>query len=518
LTDSSFHAQSATLQSGALDRAELRHVVAVLSTVQIVSWGCLYYAFAALQSSITAETGWSTVAVTGAFSLALFVSGGIGIWVGRHIDDVGPRKVMTAASLMAIPGVATVALAQNLPVFYLGWVLVGVAMAGSLYPPAFAALTRWGGAKRVRALTTLTLVAGLASTVFAPLASALDDWLGWRNAYLVLLTGLVLITVPLHWWGLNQPWRSTEHSLTDAAVRPRERTQGASVARSGPFLLLTAANALTALAVFAVVINLVPMLVEQGMTRNVAALALGLGGVGQVIGRLGYARFEAATSVTVRTVTVILAVAVATAALALTPSSASLLIALSMALGLARGIYTLVQATAVTDRWGTVSYGRLNGLLTAPALAASAIAPFAGATLADLLGSYASAFLVLAALAVVASLLMLGATPRAARRLSCLVTDDLHLELVQQGQDTTLDLVSHRADSDQIQPRRVVESPLLVALARKERAGVPASHRDDHVSGAHDFIGPRLRELTRDVDTSLGHRRDRRGIQLVTRL
>ncbi len=81
-------------------------VVIVLSTVQITSWGVLYYAFAALQSSITADTGWSSVAVTGAFSLAQFVSGGVGIWVGRHIDDFGPRKVMTAASLVAIPGVA----------------------------------------------------------------------------------------------------------------------------------------------------------------------------------------------------------------------------------------------------------------------------------------------------------------------------------------------------------------------------------------------------------------------------
>ena len=64
-------------------------------------------------------------------------------------------------------------------------------MAGMLYPPAFAALTRWGGDRRVRALTTLTLVAGLASTVFAPLAAGLDDWLGWRGAYLVLLVVLV---------------------------------------------------------------------------------------------------------------------------------------------------------------------------------------------------------------------------------------------------------------------------------------------------------------------------------------
>ena len=60
---------------------------------------------------------------------------------------------------------------------------------------------------------------------------------------------------------------------------------------------------------------------------------------------------------------------------------------------------------------GSRSYGRLNGVLTAPALVASAVAPFAGAALADLLGSYADAFLVLAGVAAVAAVLMLGATP-----------------------------------------------------------------------------------------------------------
>lgn len=185
-----------------------------------------------------------------------------------------------------------------------------------------------------------------------------------------------------------------------------------NVARSVPFLLLTIANAMTALTVFAVVINMVPMLVEQGMSRNLAAVALGLGGVGQVAGRLGYARFAAATSVTARGVIVLAAVAVATAALALAPYSVGVLIVLGMVLGLARGIYTLVQATAVTDRWGPAAYGRLNGILTAPALAASAVAPFAGAALAYLLGSYAAGFLVLAGLAAVAALLMFGAMPR----------------------------------------------------------------------------------------------------------
>jgi MFS family permease len=400
-------------QTGALDGVGLRQVVAVLSVTQITSWGVLYYAFAALSSSITTDTGWSSVQVTGAFSVSQLVSAGVGIWVGRHIDRVGPRRVMTAGSLLAAPGVATIAYAHGLPQFYAGWVLAGVAMAGVLYPPAFAALTRWGGDRRVGALTTLTLVAGLASTVFAPLASGLDTRLDWRGAYLVLLAVLVLVTVPLHWWGLRHPWRPVRHGQPPRAgdVPWTAASDVRSVVRSRPFVLLTVAMALTSLAVFAVVINLVPMLVEQGMTRNLAAVALGLGGVGQVAGRLGYARLAARTTVTVRTVAVVAAVAVATSALALSPDSPAQLIGLGMLLGLTRGIYTLVQATAITDRWGPTAYGTLNGLLTAPSLVASASAPFVGAALAHLLHSYAHAFLVLAGVAATAAVLSAFASP-----------------------------------------------------------------------------------------------------------
>ena len=406
-------ASSTTSQPDALTGAGLRRVVAVLSVTQIISWGVLYYAFAALSSSITADTSWSSVSVTGAFSLSQLVAAGAGIWVGRHIDGYGPRRVMTAGSLLAVPAVLVIATATSLAAFYAGWVLAGVAMAGVLYPPAFAALTHWAGDRRVGALTTLTLVAGLASTVFAPLSSELDDRLGWRGAYLTLLVVLVLFTVPLHWWGLRKPWRSTAgheaHVDASAAVAAEVRT----AARSRPFMLLAAAMALTSLSIFAVVVNLVPMLEEHGMSRDLAAVALGLGGVGQVTGRLGYAWFAARTSVSARTVTVILAVAAATAALALAPAFTFLLIGLGMLVGLARGIYTLIQATAITDRWGPSAYGTLNGLLTAPSLVASASAPFVGAALAQLLGSYSSAFLVLAGLAVVAALLAVSATPAA---------------------------------------------------------------------------------------------------------
>jgi MFS family permease len=387
-------------------------VLVVLCVTQIVSWGVLYYAFPVLAPSIAADTGWSIAAVTAAFSAGLVVAALVGIPAGRLLDRHGPRPVMTAGSVLAVPAVVIIGSARSFPVFVAGWLLAGVAMAGTLYPPAFAALTRWWGRRRVTALTALTLLAGLASTVFAPLTAALLDGLGWQRCYLVLAGVLAVITVPAHWFGLRGPWPDP-----DPAENPVHAGQAAgAIARSRPFLLLMVAVALGTFAAFAVVVNQIPLLLERGLSTQLAAWALGLGGVGQVLGRLGYPRLAAATGVRLRGVLILALIAITTTLLAVLPGPAALLIAAAMLTGAARGVFTLLQATAISDRWGADHYGRLNGLLSAPAMVATALAPWAGAVLAQVFGGYPAVFALLASLAALAALLAAGSVPRATSR------------------------------------------------------------------------------------------------------
>ncbi len=390
----------------AVTRRGRRGVLAALCATQVTSWGVLYYAFPVLAGDITAATGWSTSAITAALSASQLVAALVGVPVGRRLDRRGPRGVMTSGSVLAVPALVMVATAQNLLWFLAAWLLVGVAMAAVLYQPAFAALTRWHGPDPVRALTVLTLAGGLASTVFAPLTAALAAHLDWRATYLVLAGILAAVTIPAHWFGLRLPWPprpAPEAHLGDDDPR---RT-----ARSGAFLTLAAALSLAALATFAAVINLVPLLAERGVSTGVAAVALGLSGAGQVVGRLCYAAIVRHTGVLVRTAGIVLALAATTAVLGVLTTAAAL-IAGAVVAGMARGVFTLLQATAVTDRWGRRHYGHLTGLLSAPMTVTMALAPFTGAAMADLFGSYRTAFLVLGAVAAVAAALSLRTVPR----------------------------------------------------------------------------------------------------------
>ena len=401
-------AEPAVTVDRGLPRAALRRVTVVLCATEIVSWGILYYAFPVLAPSISDDTGWSPPAVVAAFTVAQLVSAGVGLLVGRRIHHRGPHGVMTLGSAVAVGAVLLIAQAGSWWWFVAAWCVAGAAMAATLYQPAFAALTIWAGPRRLRALTALTLVTGLASTVFAPPTAVLDEHLGWRGAY-AALAGVLATTVVLHAWGLRVPWPTTARVVARRPVETIDQADDPAASevrtvspwRMPGFARTAAAFTLAASCMWAVLIVFVPLLTARGFSTEAAATALGIGGIGQVCGRLGYRRLDAATSTATRTRLVFAGVAVTTLALAVTPGPYAALVVLSFLAGMARGIYTLLQATAITDRWGTTDYARLNATLALPLTASAAFAPWFATALAAGLGSHAATLVVFALLATV---------------------------------------------------------------------------------------------------------------------
>jgi MFS family permease len=376
--------------------AARRRALAALCVTEIVSYGVIYYAFPVLATQITASTGWSRTAITLAYSAGNLAGALAGIPVGRFLQRRGPRPVMTAGSVLGALAVAGIALAPDYGFFVAAWLAAGIASAGLYYPPAFAALTTWYGPRRVAALTTLTLAAGFASTIFAPLASALSAPLGWRGTYLLLAGVLAAVTIPAHALFLRLPWAQPPAGPgRPAPARGADR----SVLASRPFLLLVTAATLCAFAQYAALVNLVPLLTGRGLTPGLAAWALGLGGAGQVAGRLCYRQLAARLGTRGRTVAVIAAGAAVTLLLGLLPGPAALLVAASVLAGAVRGVFTLTEATLVADHWGADRYAAVNGVFNAPLTAAGALAPSIGAAIAAATGSYPALFAILAAAA-----------------------------------------------------------------------------------------------------------------------
>lgn len=372
--------------------------LAALSCAQVVSWGVLYYATIVAAPAIAQQTGWSLVAVTGIFSIGLLVSAIAGIFVGRLLDSRGPRLIMTTGSIAAVVGFVLVASAPNLLVFAIGWVVVGGAQSAVLYQAAFTVIARRYGARRRTPMTILTLAGGLASTIFAPVVAGLLSVTDWRTTFLILALVLALVTIPAHWLYLEARWPQSATSLEHEQVH-----SVSDVLRTRRFWLLELSTIAVVIALYSVTLSAIPLFTEKGLTFELAAIALGLIGAGQIIGRLLFVALPRTSAPWVPLFVTAGLAAVLIAALALIPGPPWALIVVGILAGAVRGAQTLVQASAVADRWGTRNYGALNGAFAAPITIVGALTPAIGSLVATGLGSFSLMALAMAGVALVAA-------------------------------------------------------------------------------------------------------------------
>jgi len=258
-----------------------RLTVISLGLSQLTCWGISYYLIGALGPMITADFGWRVETVHGGFSAALLVMGLASPVVGRLIDRHGGRATMTAGSVLLAAGCGWLALAETIAGYYGAWLVLGVAMRLTLYDAAFAALAHIGGTDARRPITHVTLLGGLASTVFWPFGVALAEAFGWRGAVLVY-AGCALLTIPLH---LVIPGGRRRDTAAQAApaYQPLAAGRRDRLIAGGLYALIaTAANLLNA----GLSAHMVGMLAGLGLSAAVAVWVASLRGIGQSLARL----------------------------------------------------------------------------------------------------------------------------------------------------------------------------------------------------------------------------------------
>jgi MFS family permease len=375
-------------------------IVGALAITETVSWGILYYAFAAFLTPMRAELGLSTAELTGAFSLGLLVAGVAGIPVGRYLDRHSPRPLMTAGSIAGVALVVAWSRVDGLVAFYALWVAIGLVMATVLYEPAFTVLAKHFpvAEQRRRAMTAMTLVAALASFIFLPLTQALIDAHGWRDALLILAAILAVITIPLHALVLRRAPPPARHH---AAATPSVSADRAL--RSGSFWLLSAAFFLASVAGLAMTVHSIPFLIERGHSAAFAAFAVGLIGISQIPGRLLFAPLAALLPAPAATAALFVLIAAGIAVLVSVEATWAVVFGLVL-LGMGNGMSTLARATSIADLFGSGAYGTIASVAAFLTTAARAVGPVAAAVYAAAFG-YDTMLWTLVAVTVVAAAL-----------------------------------------------------------------------------------------------------------------
>jgi MFS family permease len=351
-------------------------LIVALGTTQTLAWASSYYLPAILADPIGRDLGVSSNWIFAAFSGALVISAMLGPRVGRQIDLVGGRSVLSASNLTLSAGLVLLGCSYSIPMLVVAWLLLGVGMGFGLYDAAFAALGRIYGDSARRAITGITLVAGFASTVGWPLTAWGLEAIGWRNTCFAWAAAHIVIGLPINYFML--PSVQGAKAAVASAIKPHipiDRT-----------MILLAFTFAAAWSVTGAMAAHMPRILEAAGATTVQAVAAGaLFGPAQVFARIIEASFLSRYHPLLSTRLACLTHPIGAAILAVAGGAASS--AFSIFFGLGNGILTIARGTLPLAIFGPQNYGYRLGIIGAPARMAQAAAPLVFGLLIDTMGS-----------------------------------------------------------------------------------------------------------------------------------
>jgi MFS family permease len=389
-----------------------RRTVLCLGVAQLVCWGVTYHLIGVFGELIAADLGWSRPLAYGGLTTALVVTGVSSPLAGRMIDRHGGRPAMAAGSILGALGCAGIAVARHVPVYYAAWVCLGLAMRLTLYEAAFAALARIGGPHARRPISQITLLGGLASTVFWPIGHALAERLGWRGAVLVY-AALALLTLPLHLTIPSGRYGDAPGAPPDPGHLPLARTERERlVAGSLYALIATLAGFLNS----GISPHLIAMLTGFGLAGSLAVWISSLRGVGQSSARICEILFGRRVHPLTLNLIGVLVLPVCFAAGLLSGRVVAAAVVLAFFSGAGNGIVAITRGTLPLVLFDPRTYGAVTGRLLVPSLILSAAAPVTYAFVIERSGESGALYLsvALASAALAAAIVLRAMFPVAA--------------------------------------------------------------------------------------------------------
>jgi MFS family permease len=342
-----------------------------LGFTQIVGWGTTFLMPAVLGRHMEDDLGIASEIVFSGITVMFAVGAIFSPRIGRVIDRTGARSIMAAGSVVYALSLAALAFSQGLVTYLLCWAGLGIASTLALSTPSSIALAQVAGPGARRAIGMLAIIGGFASTIFWPLAGALDVAVGWRGTLLVYAAIHLLACTPIHLLVLpSQP--PTHHLAVSATPAP---SGVAPEALSRVYLLLSLTLASGAFVFTGIMVHMIEILRGLGHVPASAVFLASLIGPTQISIRLFELLFGHRYSIMNSAVlgSAMLPFGLALALLA----GGNFVVALVFvaAYGIANGLKAVQRATLPLALFGRSQFGAYMGRLALPQGIVAASAP-----------------------------------------------------------------------------------------------------------------------------------------------
>ena len=334
---------------------------------------------------------WGRGEVSSIYSILMMVMGLGGILTGWAHDRFGHRAVYTAGLLLLGGGTFAASRLESLWQFQVAvGVCGGLGAAAIGMVPAQALVSRWFERNLAAAMSIASTGLGFGTLFLAPVSQLLIGSLDWRGALEVIGGTLVVLALAI----VLLPWRR----ISAGPVRPSGGSGGPGLREAvshRAFWALWGVFFVTSVGVYAVSLQSVTYMVENGIDPFDAATAFGAAGALSIVGMIvtgiaadRWGRHIIATTSYVLTMIGVLALVL----LPQVPAAAAILVFV-MCFGLSLGVRSPIIATLSAQLFRGRGMASIYGsILTGQGVGAAAGSWIAG-TLHDATGSYDAIFI-----------------------------------------------------------------------------------------------------------------------------
>jgi predicted MFS family arabinose efflux permease len=380
--------------------ARSRRAIAGFSVTQIVGWGTTYYVPSIFFRPMMRDLGLSHETIYAGVAVMLVLGAFAGPKAGAVMQQHGVRHVMTAGWLITAAALVLLAFSTGIVTYMLAWVLIGLASPFSMSQGALTGLAVVSGPAARRAIGLLMVASGLASTIFWPVAAALETWIGWRGACLVFALVHALVCAPIPWLVLKTP--ALRRGDEEAEEEPEPAPLLTPESRRLGFVLTAATFSLAGLVSWGLPLHLIAIFERMGQSTEAAVLLASLLGPAQLVARV----FEIAVGHRVSILTTSLVSLVLMPVGVLLPLllgySTATALGLVAIYGVTTGLVSVARNVAPLALFGRGGYAIMLGRMALPQNLAFAASPLLFAIVISDLGTRTTLWLSIAPLVLAA--------------------------------------------------------------------------------------------------------------------
>lgn len=381
-------------------------IVASLFTTLVFAFGGGYNTVPVFLPALIKSFGWSRAQASMLPSILAVASGLSALLVGRLLDRVEARIVMTGGVTAAALAFFCASRMNSFPPMMLAYLLLGVGIsAGTLAPASFVVANWFGDRRRGIALGIVMTGTTVGAMLMTQVASHAITYSGWRAAYILLGAPMLLLAIPAI--------LATVRSRPPGAVKLTVAQSGelldgfetAAALRTRSFWFITYTYFAYFFGATGTIFHLIAALLDFGYKAQNGAWVLtacfGFASLGKITLGLLADRTSGRTAMAVNFCGQALGVLVAHYLIHL-----PLLLVFIVSFGMTQGAPIALAPVMIVESLGLKRYGSLLGMVSIAGTVGAALGPVTAGWIHDLTSSYSGAynlFLVTNILAILAA-------------------------------------------------------------------------------------------------------------------